>query len=298
MAQGSKFLLIFLVLTTTGGVAFASDQPVQKKDVPAASSGDHKKSTEDQKDTVSSAEHKENTADQKDGALPAPKKTPSPWAGTNAQLGYIVNTGNTNATSLNAGLNLVYTQPKWTNAFQFTAYLNKSKGVVSKEQYFVTNQWSYYLGSTRSNYLFFNGRFMDDRFSPYEYQSVFATGYGHDIIKTDRFTLSAQAGPGLRHNSIRNDDGTHQVEDNVILTTATTAKWQATKNLALSEQLNYDTGKPYDYAKSVTALTDSLGGHLAMQLSYTVEYYSKIPRFSVNTKKTDTITNIALVYNF
>ncbi|WP_423063133.1 DUF481 domain-containing protein [Candidiatus Paracoxiella cheracis] len=223
------------------------------------------------------------------------KKKKSPWNGTNAQLGYVVNTGNSNNSNLSAGLNVLYNKPKWANTFQANAYLNKSLGVVTKEQYFLTNQFTYYFTKSRRNYIFSNFRFIEDRFSPYEYQVVFSAGYGRELIKTKRFTLSAQAGPGIRHDFIR----TTRIYDNhLILSTAMTMNWQITSKVALSEQLNYDIGPPFDYLNSVTALTATLAGHLAAQLSYTVQYYSKIPMGSSNTEKTDTITNIALVYNF
>lgn len=223
------------------------------------------------------------------------KKKKSPWQGTNAQLGYVVSTGNVNSANLSAGVNVLYNQPKWGNTFQANAYLNKSLGVTTKEQYFVTNQFNYYFNGARTNYIFSNLRFIDDRFSPYEYQVVFASGYGRDIIKIEHFTLSAQVGPGIRHSYIR---ATRLYENNLILTTALMMNWQITNKMAFSEQLDYDIGKPFDYLKSVTALTATLAGHLAAQLSYTVQYYSIIPLGNPNTKKTDTITNIALVYNF
>lgn len=223
------------------------------------------------------------------------KKKKNPWNGTNAQLGYIVNTGNTNNTNLSAGLNVLYNKPKWSNTFQANVYLNKSLGIITKEQYFVTNQFNYYFNGMRKNYIFSSLRFINDRFSAYEYQIVFAVGYGREIVKTKHFTLSAQAGPGIRHNHIRT---THLYENHLILTTALTMNWQITSKMAFSEQLNYDFGQPFDYLKSVTAFTATLTGHLAAQLSYTVQYYSVIPMGSPNTKKTDTITNIALVYNF
>lgn len=223
------------------------------------------------------------------------EKKKNPWKGTNAQLGYIVNTGNTDNTNLSAGLNVLYTKQKWANIFQANAYLSRSMGVVTKEQYFVTNQFNYYFNSTQKNYFFSNLRFVDDRFSPYEYQLVLSLGYGRDLLKTKNFTLSAQVGPGMRHNFIRT---TRLYENHLILTTGMMMNWQINSRIALSEQLNYDFGRPFNYLKSVTALTASLAGHLAAQLSYTVQYYSAIPMDSTNTKKTDTITNIALVYNF
>jgi len=223
------------------------------------------------------------------------KAKSNPWKGTNAQLGYIVNTGNTSNADLSAGLNILYTKTKWANSFQANAYLSRNMGVVTKEQYFVTNQFNYYFNSARKNYVYSNLRFVDNRFSPYEYQVVFSVGYGRDLVKTKNFTLSAQVGPGMRHNFIRT---TRLYENHLILTTGMMMNWQISSKVSFSEQLNYDFGQPFNYLKSVTALTASLAGHLAAQLSYTVQYYSTIPMDSVNTKKTDTITNIALVYNF
>lgn len=223
------------------------------------------------------------------------KKSKKGWAGTNAQLGYIVNTGNTNTTSMAVGLNLSYLGTSWQNTMQANSYVNKALGVVTKEQYFGNDQLNYFLTRNQANYLFFNGKLIADRFSPYTYQTVLAVGYGRRLFHTDNFTLTVQAGPGIRHSEVREPP---QYENNKIITTGANLKWQILKRLALSEQFNYDFGKPFNYMRSTTALSTTLAGHLAVQLQYIAEYYSNIPERSTNTQKLDTITNIALVYNY
>ncbi len=223
------------------------------------------------------------------------KKLVSPWAGSNAQLGLIINTGNTDNTNLSGGVKLLYTKAPWTNLTQLDMQFSRSQGSTTKQRFFGMDQANYSFSRSRKSFIFGNANYTQDKFSPYDYQGIIAVGYGRDLIKSDRFTLNVQAGPGIRFDDVHGPGG---YEQNVILSTASSINWNITKNCTLTEQLGYDMGKPYNYLKSVTAVTNKLTGNLAMQISYTMEYYSVIPFGSANTKKLDTTTNIALVYNF
>lgn len=223
------------------------------------------------------------------------KKAKSHWDGTNAQLGLIVSGGNTNAVNFTAGLDVIFKSIYWGNFFQLNAFINKSEGVVTKDQYFANEQLNYYIDGNHSNYFFLSGRLIYDRFSAYYYQSIVAAGYGRELFKTKCFSLGVQGGPGLRYSRIRFNSA---VESNWIFTSAADARWKIRDNITLAEKLAYDFGQPFDYLRSVTSLTATLVSHLAVQASYTVEYYSNIPPHSSNTKKTDTIFNVSLVYNW
>ncbi len=222
-----------------------------------------------------------------------------PWEGTRALVGVTVNTGNTETTHLHSEIDVIYNKPRWGNIFQFKSQFGKDSGVVNKEKYFFQNQVNYnFLGRHRPdlrNYIFLSANLTVDKFSPYSYQSVTAIGYGRDLIKTESFFLSAQAGPGYRRNEVRVDNET---DNGIVLTTEIQARWRISSYGEFVEEFRYDFGSPFNYLKSYTAYVNKLIGHFSVEVSYTVEHYSSIPPGSKNRKKTDTTTHISLVYNF
>lgn len=218
-----------------------------------------------------------------------------PWDGSNASFGLIVDTGNSDDVDGNGGLDLHYSGNKWSNNFQATAELSRSEGDVTKEKYFLQNQSNHSFGVMDANYYFLNTNFTEDKFSAYRYRFVLASGYGRKVINTDQWMLSVQAGPGIRHNR---EADTRDTNTHTVLTTGSNLIWHITETATFSEALTYDIGSPYDYLKSVAAISNKIIHNLAVRIACSLEYYSQIPEYSSNTKKTDTTTTVALVYRF
>ena len=226
---------------------------VKKKELQTTKKGDKGKTTKKQKDSGSPPPAQVCSAP----AAPPPataKKAPSPWKGTNAALGYIINTGNTDTSDLNLDLNVVYTAKHWGTTLEGSGYRGKSTGTdkktqLTKEHFSVTNQWDYYFNESHDNFAFFNGNYIYDHFAPYEFQSKLVVGYGQKLIKTNRFTLTAQAGPGVRYNGIRNPHGRDTVENNFIISTGATAAWTIYHDIMFTQKVDFDYGKPFNYLR-------------------------------------------------
>ncbi len=219
----------------------------------------------------------------------------SPWDGSNAQVGLTANSGNTQTTDINTGLNVNYAKHKWKNVFNFTTQIQKNGGETSKEKYFAQNQTNFNFGDSYNQFIFLNANTTMDKQSPYTYQIVGAAGYGLDLIDKEKFKWSIQAGPGFRTNKNRS---TNTSEDKYATTAQTMLDWKMSKNVDLNEALNAIWGQPSNYYKSVTGFTNKITGNIATSVSFTVEHYDKIPPGSKNTHKTDTTTAISIVYNF
>ena len=222
------------------------------------------------------------------------KKEPDAWKGSKASLGLVINTGNTNSSSISAEVDADYTKDRMQNITQITAQFGRSNGVLDKEKYYLQNQLNYNFNKTRTRFIFLNTNGTVDQFSPYTYQAVGSTGYGQDIFRNKRFIISGQIGPGFRSTKISN---TKTTDNNIIAAAKINLLWQILKSATLTETVSCDYGQPFNYLKSVTAFTNQISGHLALQVSLTIENYSKIPPNSTNTQTTDTTTNVALVYN-
>lgn len=224
-----------------------------------------------------------------------PSTNKSPWAGTSAKFGAVINTGNTNTSQYNAGGLLDYTRHRWNNVTIANWQFGRSEGETNQEKYFAQDEVTYGLNDLSTKYLFLLTSLNVDIFSPYKYQFLFATGYGFYFWKSDHSSLRFQLGPGYRRDKV---DGTNEIHDQIVATTRTTFKWQITKNTNFSQIVQYDLGSEYNYLKTVSKFSNKITGHIAIQISYVLENYSKIPAGSNNTKNTDATTNIAVVYNF
>ena len=224
-----------------------------------------------------------------------PNQPKSNWDGTSIQFGFSNNTGTTQTTDVNSQVNVTYEKDRWLNNGQFQFQWGKSKDEVTKEKYFFTNQTDYAFNKPRTTFLFLSETFTIDKFSPYDYQGMVAGGLGHDLIRSDKVVWSLQAGPGYRQNR---ETQTHDINRTPVATTQTNLTWNINKTTQFTQLLQANFSKPYNYYKSQTALTSTLFDHFAVQVSYLMEHYTQIPRFSKNTDKTDTTTLVSVIYNF
>lgn len=219
----------------------------------------------------------------------------SPWDGTSASLGVNVSTGNTQSAVANGGFNLVYVKDPWSNTLNLGVLWGRADGSTNKEKFTAVDQMNYSFHKENKSFFFTNGDFTADRFSPYTYVFVSSAGYGRDLYHSEKLELSAQAGPGWRRNMVRVDQDT---DNHVILVTQANMTWNITNKGSLTELLRFDYGTPFDYFQTITAFQNKIIGNLAVQISFELNYYSKIPPMSSYTQKTDTISAVSLVYNF
>lgn len=223
------------------------------------------------------------------------KQKKSPWHGSQIKFGLNITTGNTSDREVNSAVNLDYDKAHWGDNLDFAAAYARSSGVLSKKKYSIKNEIRYGFDIKRRHYLFLSGSWAEDWFSPYLYQSTVAGGYGRDLINTNRIVLSVQIGPGYRCDKVR---GSNEKEDRLIGTAQVFGKVKITKSSYLKEILQYESGPPFQYINSATSFNTVFSKHWATQITFNLEYYSKIPPRSSHTKKLDTTTTASIVYTF
>ena len=129
----------------------------------------------------------------------------------------------------------------------------------------------------------------------YRYTVVGSAMYGRTLRDTKHFNWKAQIGPGIRYNAPYTGSKSDTRPVAVFLSHLT---WSLNSWGTLAENLRYEYGKPYNYLQSLTNLTNKLYGHLALQFSFQVDHYSKLPVHKKMTVLTSTATTVSLVYNF
>lgn len=220
-------------------------------------------------------------------------KNDDTWKG-NIDFGYTSVSGNTESTTVVAGIKAAATIQAWKNTV-IVNVLNESKeSDRSAERYFISDQLNRNLNDT--SYVFGYLSYDDDRFSGFDYQATVSAGYGRKLIDTDTMHWDGEIGPGYRYSEfdVANADG----EDNsseAILRLSTEYDWQFSNTAAFAQTLSVETGEENTISKSSTSLKTTIIGQLALKLAYNVKYTEEV---AVGKKHADTETVVSISYNF
>lgn len=219
---------------------------------------------------------------------PTDSQPTSQWDGS-AELGLIMNRGNTDTDSLNTQLSVENTRKKWRHKAEAKALRVTERGTITAESYEVSGRTDYLLDD--NDYLFGSLRYESDEFAGYDPRTTEVVGYGHQFLKRKDMHLKGEFGVGARQTDYVG--GTD--DDEGILRIGLDYKWQITETSSFSEVVYVEHGENNTYTESVTAVTAKINSSLAMKLSYTVKDNSEPqPGF----KNTDTRTAVTLVYDF
>lgn len=222
-------------------------------------------------------------------------KDDSPWT-TEAELGYVSTTGNTETQTTTARLNSSYEVEKWRHTLRAEAFgqesedSNTGETVVSAERYLLSGKSDYKF--TERDYAFGLLRLTKDRFSGFEYEHTVSAGYGRKVLKREDMELDIEVGPGMRFYKV---DDAPESEEEGVLRLAGKYWWDISKNSRFSQDLMTEIGEEFTTTESITGLTANINSTLAMRLAYTIRHKSDVPP---DIEKTDTETSVTLVYNF
>jgi putative salt-induced outer membrane protein len=221
-------------------------------------------------------------------ALAAEEEQEGPWAGK-ATLGYLATSGNTDNSNLNTAFEISYTRNDWKHGFKVHAINATEDQATTAESY--DAGWKSEREFSESNYLFGQLDWRKDRFSGYDQQFSQTVGYGRRLLETDKQKLNVEIGAGARQSQLA--DGTDQNE--TILRGGLDYTLKLSDNAEFFQGLVVESGSENTYLESVTKLSASLVGNLALVASYTIKNNSDVP---AGTEKTDTFTALSLEYKF
>jgi len=213
---------------------------------------------------------------------------PSIWK-SEAELGYVSTSGNTDTETLNAKAKAVNEREKWKHTFGAEVIRTSDKGTVTAQRYLVSGKTDYKLSDIA--YVFGLLEYEDDRFSGFNNQTSLVAGYGRNLIKNDVVHLAAELGAGARRNET--NAGVTDIEG--ILYGAIDMDWKISKSANFNEKLTVESGSDATITKSVSGLKVKINSKLASKITYTIKHASKVP---VGIDKTDKETAITLVYSF
>ncbi|MBK8187353.1 MAG: DUF481 domain-containing protein [Cellvibrio sp.] len=229
-----------------------------------------------------------------------------PWEAS-AELGMVSASGNTEATSLQAKLDVKQNLDKWTNSYVLTGLMNKSE--VENDDGSTTNEKTAekYFGSVKSaydfgreaDYLFLFASYADDKFGSYRRYTTVSIGYGSRLIERETVQLDAEIGPGYVTGEKVFEDPILPdylvTEEGSMLRVAGVFAWQITSNAEFKQSISIESAEDNRRTLSETSLSTKISEVMQMKAAFALASDSEV---APGKEKTDTTTSITLVYKF
>ncbi|MBT0585555.1 DUF481 domain-containing protein [Alteromonas oceanisediminis] len=218
-----------------------------------------------------------------------------------AQLGVLLATGNTEATSIKAGLDADHETFDWSNRFHLEMLYQQSDVMVEgREQSDVTAQRLYtnaqfdYKLDNPNHRLFLFGQYDNNRFSDYDYEAAIAAGWAQKALDEENYELRYSVGPGYGF-AVTHDGQEDRDRHGFIVRASLEYKQQLSAGAKLRQYISTEAGESVTQSRSETSISAKIMGSLAMKLSFIMNYNSGAKGA---TEALDTETSIALVYQF
>ncbi|MBB3230053.1 DUF481 domain-containing protein [Halomonas stenophila] len=222
-------------------------------------------------------------------APPAPEPDAPPWSGE-SELGFTHLAGNTDSQTLIAKGRLVWLTGPLTHSLRGEVRHVTQDDETSAEQYLVAMRERYEIQGP--HYLFGFARWDKDRFSGYDNQFTTIAGYGRQLLDSDAQSLSLEAGPGYRFDSVRDAED----EQLAVLYGAMDYRWKFSDSASFSQELSVEATDDNTTSRSLTSLTARLTDHLALKLSHEIEHNSRPPETA--TARTDLTTSASVLFDW
>lgn len=235
------------------------------------------------------------------------KEEKSPFKAS-AELGALVKTGDTKSTDLKAGLDLNYEKDLWKSVLRFDLLVKKTEVAdadgnnnfqTSDQKWTIVSQTNYTLDPVRSNYVYGNLSYEDNRFSSFDSQSSVSAGWGRRWYETEKASLDADIGPGFKSDIIKaTPTQESETKDSLIIQAQVLYKRSINEHVEFKQLIvakfapDSDDNSTY---KAETSITTKLIESLAMKFSIVLDYNTEVEEGKENL---NTQTAITLVYSF
>ena len=222
----------------------------------------------------------------------AEEADPLGWEGE-GEFGFVNTSGNTDSTALNLKLNFIRTGERWRHRFTGTALMTSENGIEDNERYTMEVQSDRKLNE--KSWLFGAFRWDADKFGSYDPQMSLTTGYGRELMKSEKHFLKGEIGGGYRKLEERiSGDSSSEFIGRFLLDDS----WQIFTTTLWTNRLLVEVGSSNTFTQFNSGLGISMTDKFAVKLGYEVRHNTDVPDDIADSEKTDTITSVNLVYNF
>ncbi|WP_165870350.1 DUF481 domain-containing protein [Alteromonas sediminis] len=215
------------------------------------------------------------------------------------EFGFIMASGNTDATSVKGKLFATHETATWSNQYEVEGLYTRSQRINQDNAKRTTAQRVY--ASSHADYkllnpeqrIFLFADYEDDRFSAFDYQASIATGWAHVKWRDNASSFRYSIGPGFNFSERKNGDGDDNSGFIVRASAEYLYKW--TSGARLRQFFSTAAGDENTRSRSETSISANIFDALAMKLSLKLDHNTS-PRLDDATLNTE--TSVALVYQF
>lgn len=131
-------------------------------------------------------------------------------------------------------------------------------------------------------------------FDTYDIVLSDSVGLGRILIKDEIQRLTIEAGPGSTHQRIA---GPETWQSQFIGHMEANYLRHLSQSAEFTQFLSADIGNLNAHYQGVTAVKTKVSSNVALRFSFEANHYTKIPANTTNTKRTDTATNVMIIYS-
>jgi putative salt-induced outer membrane protein len=215
-----------------------------------------------------------------------------------AEAGVVAARGNSDSDTSNAKFLVSREFVRWKHTLE-AAGVYASDNIGTTGQRWNAREQTDYKFSDKG-FWFGSGRYEEDRFSGFEYQSTLGTGLGWRFFDDPITKLSVQIGGGykiLRRRDSLAEDGVTLIpgmrEEDGIVQGSVDFEHQLTDTTKILNKLLVESASDNTFVQNDLSLEVRILGSLALALGYAVRYNTDPPP---DFTTTDTLTTLNLVY--
>lgn len=214
------------------------------------------------------------------------------------EFGLIVTTGNTETSSMTAGITAQQEFESWSNDYAIEGLYKEETVEVdgeevertSAQKFFASAQGNYKLDNP-DHRLFVFSSYEDDRLSNFAYQATVAGGWSQKVWKTNKSAFEYSIGPGYAFSETQDGEDT----SSFIVRGSLAYKWFISDTAKFTQTLSTEVGSENTKSRAESALSATISGSLSMKVSLRLDHNSKV---ASDIENLDTETAVTLVYNF
>ncbi len=213
----------------------------------------------------------------------------SNWSGTGT-LGFSTTTGNTDTTTIVAGLAGKFENDNWITTASLDVLKADSNGIDTADRYILAIKDGYKF--SENDYVFFSTRYENDNFTAFDYTWTNAVGWGHKFIDNDDNRLITEVGVGYK---IAAFDIDRSKRNGTVVTGKLDFMHKFNDTMSFEDVLLVEATSDNTFIQNDAGLSFKVSDKAAIKLAHQWRHNTDAP---VGTHSTDTLFSANLVYGF
>lgn len=213
----------------------------------------------------------------------------SPWSGK-GQLGFTTTSGNSDTTTLTAGLAGKHEVEKWISTVSLDVLNADSSGVDTADRYIIEGKVGYKFDD--NDYVFFASRYENDSFTAFDYTWTNSAGWGHKFYDSEDSRLITELGIGHKTAAFDID---RSEDSGLVITGKMDYMRKITDTMSFDDVLRVESTSDNTFIQNDAGFTFKVSDKVGVKLAHQWRHNTDVP---AGTDATDTLVSANLVYDF